>query len=71
LGGIGGSEVDIEALKIARDLVSHMSQSPIPYLKHAAAQRRVSPEGVALAFIQDVKNMMVVYLYEDTNHVGF
>jgi len=55
LGGIGGGEVDIEALKKAEDLVSHMNQSPIPNLKHAADQRRVSPEGVVLVLMQDVK----------------
>ncbi len=56
--GVGeeGGEVDVvEAVKKAQDLVSHVSQSPIANSKLAAAQKRVSPEGVVLVLIQDVK----------------
>jgi len=53
---LGGIEVDVvEALKKVRDLVSHMSQSQLATSKLAAAQRIVSPEGVVLVLIQDVK----------------
>jgi hypothetical protein len=56
LGGEEGGEVDIvEALKKARLLVSHVSQSPIANSTPAAAHKRVSPEGVVLVLIQDVK----------------
>jgi hypothetical protein len=57
LGGVGGGvEVDVvEAMKKARDLVSHISQSLLANSKLAAALRRVSPEGVVLVWIQNVK----------------
>jgi hypothetical protein len=56
MGGEEGGDVDVvEALKKARDLVSHVSQSPLANSKLAAALKRVSPEGVVLVLIQDVK----------------
>jgi hypothetical protein len=56
LGGEEGGDVDVvEVLKKARDLVSHVSQSPLANSKLAAAQKRISPEGVVLVLIQDVK----------------
>jgi hypothetical protein len=42
-------------MKKARDLVSHISQSLLANSKLAAALRRVSPEGVVLVWIQNVK----------------
>ena len=56
MGCEGGGEVAvIEAMKKAQDLVSHKSQYPLANSKKlAAAQMKVSPEGVLLVFIQGV-----------------
>ena len=60
LGGIAkrGENEDgdiVMSLKKARDLVSHVSQSPLANGKLANAQKLVSPQAPVLVLIQDVK----------------
>jgi hypothetical protein len=60
LGGIanGGENEEgdvVKTLKKARDLVSHVNQSPLANAKLADAQKLVSPQASVLVLIQDVK----------------
>jgi hypothetical protein len=53
--GEGQTQNLVGALKKARDLVSHVSQSPMSKAKLDDAQKRVSPDKMTLTLIQDVK----------------
>jgi hypothetical protein len=60
LGGIANGRENeegdvVKTLKKARDLVSHVSQSPLANAKLADAQKLVSPQASVLVLIQDVK----------------
>ena len=60
LGGIANGEENdegdiVKTLKKARDLVSHINQSPLANAKLANAQKLVSPQARVLVLFQDVK----------------